>query len=254
MDENFDALLESEDFQSLAYQYTIMYIARIHSQAEFLFAKVLLLRGKLFSNYEASEIVEAFTIKTICDWEWYVEKILCECLKQETTQLSKHLALTLPITISTDECIAYLNGLGYFDLKSASNLKSIAKKILVDSKNPFKNINSQARNLIDDFYGLRNYVAHRSNKSKNTLVGVYTKYHQNDFIEVGEFLLMPSHQIDNIIRFQEFSSSFWLAALNIMELLCPSLYQWILGNEDSYNDNCHQRLVRLMEMAPNPPR
>ena len=129
-----------EEFNSIGYQYTIMYMARIHSQAEFLFAKVLALRGKVYSNYEASEIIEAFTIKTICDWEWYAEKIICECLKIDTSQLSLQLELDLPKTISNDECIAYLNGLGYFDLKNASNLKSIGKKILTEKLNPFYNL------------------------------------------------------------------------------------------------------------------
>ena len=187
-------LKEIEEFNSIGYQYTIMYMARIHSQAEFLFAKVLALRGKVYSNYEASEIIEAFTIKTICDWEWYAEKMICECLKRDTSQLSKQLELNLPKTISYDECVAYLNGLGYFDLKSASNLKSIGRKILTDKKNPFQNISSEAKNNIDDFYSLRNYVAHKSSKSKRTLIKTYSKYKQNEFIEVGDFLLSKTDE------------------------------------------------------------
>ena len=187
-------LKEIEEFNSIGYQYTIMYMARINSQAEFLFAKVLALRGKVYSNYEASEIIEAFTIKTICDWEWYAEKMICECLKRDTSQLSKQLELNLPKTISYDECVAYLNGLGYFDLKSASNLKSIGRKILTDKKNPFQNISSEAKNNIDDFYSLRNYVAHKSSKSKRTLIKTYSKYKQNEFIEVGDFLLSKTDE------------------------------------------------------------
>ena len=187
-------LKELEEFNSIGYQYTIMYMARINSQAEFLFAKVLALRGKVYSNYEASEIIEAFTIKTICDWEWYAEKMICECLKRDTSQLSKQLELNLPKTISYDECVAYLNGLGYFDLKSASNLKSIGRKILTDKKNPFQNISSESKNNIDDFYSLRNYVAHKSSKSKRTLIKTYSKYKQNEFIEVGDFLLSKTDE------------------------------------------------------------
>lgn len=231
-----------------------MYIARIHSQAEFLFAKVLMLRGRLYSDYEASEIVEAFTIKTICDWEWYVEKILCECLCEDTTQLSKHLVLNLPLKISKDECVAYLNGLGYFDLKSASNLKAIARRILIESKNPFQNISSQARGYIDDFYCLRNYVAHRSNKSKNTLVNTYSKYNQSDFVEVGDFLLTQSKLTDKTIRFQDFNSAFWLAGFHILQYSCPTIYNWIIDGEEPYNEKSHLRLVELMKIAPNPPK
>lgn len=102
--------------------------------------------------------------------------------------------MNLPKTISYDECVAYLNGLGYFDLKSASNLKSIGRKILTDKKNPFQNISSESKNNIDDFYSLRNYVAHKSSKSKRTLIKTYSKYKQNEFIEVGDFLLSKTDE------------------------------------------------------------
>jgi len=243
-----------EEFNSIGYQYTIMYMARIHSQAEFLFTKVLGLRGKIYSDYEASEIIEAFTIKTICDWEWYVEKMIYECLKIDTSQLSQQLELDLPKTISNDECIAYLNGLGYFDLKNVSNLKSIGKKILTEKNNPFQNISSESRNHIDDFYSLRNYVAHKSNKSKRTLVKTYSKYNQNDFIEVGDFLLLKSDETKTNIRFQDFGGSFWLASFNIMEFLYPKMYKWIVQEEKTYNTRCHLRFNYLMEISPNKPK
>ena len=249
-----EELINNGEFKTFGYQYTIMYIARIHSQAEFLFAKVLALRGKVFSDFEASEIFEAFTIKSICDWEWYAEKMICECLKDDTTQLSKELDLTLPKSISIDECIVYLNGLGYFDLKNVSNLKSIAKKILVNNKNPFQKISSEARNHIDDFYALRNYVAHRSNKSKKTLIRIYNKHNQTEFIEVGEFLLNKSSNDKKTIRFQDFGSSFWLASFNILEFLYPKTYKWIVQEEKTYNEKCHLRLDYLMELSPNKPK
>ena len=252
--EEHENLINNGEFQTTGYQYTIMYMARIHSQAEFLFAKVLSLRGKLFSDYEASEIIEAFTIKTICDWEWYVERMICECLNADTSKLSDTLDLELPKSITTDECFGYLNGLGYFDLKSASNLKSIAKKILLDKKNPFQKINSDARNHIDDFYSFRNYVAHRSKKSRKTLYKVYSKYNQNNFVEVGEFLLGKNHQDDKTIRFQDFGGSFWLAAFNIMEFLYPKTYKWIVQEEKVYNEKCHLRFHYLIKLSPNEPK
>jgi len=252
--EDHKELINNGEFSTHGYQYTIMYMARIHSQAEFLFVKVLGLRGKLYSEYEASEIIEAFTIKTICDWEWYAEKMMCECLNQDTSQLSKELDLKLPKKISIDECIGYLNGLGYFDLKSIGNLKSIGKKVLINSKNPFQKISSEAKRHIDDFYSLRNYVAHKSNKSKRTLLKVYRKYNQQEFIEVGEFLLDKADKNSKTIRFQDFGGSFWLAAFNIMEFLYPKTYKWIVQDEKVYNEKCHLRFHYLMKISPNEPR
>ncbi len=252
--EEHEELINSGEFNSIGYQYTIMYMARIHSQAEFLFAKILSFQDKIYSKYETSEIFEAFTVKTICDWEWYVERMICECLKDDTKQLAEQLDLTLPKSITVDECFGYLNGLGYFDLKSVSNLKSIAKKILIENKNPFQKISSEARNHIDDFYSLRNYVAHRSKKSKKTLLKIYNKYGQNDFVEVGEFLLNKSKPEKSTIRFQDFGSSFWLATFNILEFLYPKIYKWIVKDEKVYNENCHLRFHYLKELSPNKPK
>ena len=167
------------------------------------------------------------------------------------TTLSKELELDLPKRISNDECIAYLNGLGYFDLKSASNLKSIGKKILTEKKNPFQKISAEARNHIDDFYSLRNYVAHKSNKSKRTLIKTYSKYNQKKFLEVGDFLLSKTDETKNSIRFQDFGSSFWLAAFNIMEFAYPEMYKWIVQEEIIYNDKCHLRFHDLMKISSN---
>ncbi|MDP9078459.1 MAG: hypothetical protein M3O71_13585 [Bacteroidota bacterium] len=250
-----DKLIQLDGFKTIGYQYTIMYMSRVHSQAEFLFAKILSLRGKVFSDYEVSEVVEAFTIKTICDWEWYAEQMICECLQNDTTQLSRELDLSLPNSISLDECLGYLSGLGYFDLKSASNLKTVAKKVLIKERNPFENISAEARNMIDDFYVLRNYVAHRSKKSKKSLIKTYAKYNQSQFQDVGEFLLSKNENgKSKTIRFQNFGSSFWLAAFQILEYLYPPIYKWITQDETVYNDKCHLRFHYLRSLCLSQPK
>ena len=253
-EEEIKELTSFDEFTKIDYQYTIMYIARIHSQAEFLFSKVILLEGKLYSKYEVSEIIEAFTIKSICDWEWYIEKMICELLKNDTSKLSENLDLELPNKISTDECIVYLNGLNYFDVKNASNLKSISKKILQEDSNPFLKILNEAKNKIDEFYIIRNYVAHKSKKAKKSLLNLYKKYEILNFKEPGEFLLLKNNKNSKTINFQDYGSSFWLSAFNILEFLYPKIYKWIVQNEKIYNEKCHLRLHYLMHLSPNKPQ
>ena len=253
-EEQIKELKSLNEFYEKGYQYTIMYIARIHSQAEFLFSKVIMLEDKLYSKYEISEIIEAFTIKSICDWEWYIEKMISETLKNDTTKLSETIDLELPKKISTDECFAYLNGLNYFDLKNASNLKTISKKILIDDYNPFLKINNEAKNKIDEFYIIRNYVAHKSKKSKKSLINIYKKYEILEFIEAGEFLLSKGNEKSKTIIFQDYGSAFWLSAFNILEFLYPKIYNWIVKEEKIYNEKCHLRLHYLMHLSPNKPQ
>ncbi|WP_333810111.1 hypothetical protein [Flavobacterium sp.] len=248
-EENIKDLISLNEFYEKGYQYTIMYIARIHSQAEFLFSKVILLEDKLYSKYEISEIIEAFTIKSICDWEWYIERMLCETLKNDTTKLSETLDLVLPKKISTDECFVYLNGLNYFDLKNASNLKDISKKILVDDYNPYLKISNEAKNKIDEFYIIRNYVAHKSKKSKKSLMNIYKKYDILEFRDAGEFLLSKGNENSKTIMVQDYGSAFWLSAFNILEFLYPKIYKWIVTEEKIYNEKCHLRLDYLMHLS-----
>lgn len=252
-EENIKELKSLDEFHIKGYQYTIMYIARIHSQAEFLFSKVILLEDKLYSKYEISEIIEAFTIKSVCDWEWYIERMLCETLKKDTTKLSETLDLDLPKKISTDECFAFLNGLNYFDLKNATNLKTLSKKILVDEYNPFLKISNEAKNKIDEFYIIRNYVAHKSKKSKKSLMNIYKKYNILDFLEAGEFLLSKENKNSKTIMFQDYGSAYWLSAFNILEFLYPKIFKWIVRDERIYNEKCHIRLHYLMHLSPNKP-
>lgn len=254
MEQDVEELKNNGEFSTIGCQYTLMYMARLYSQSEFLSFKVLSLIGNLFSEYEASQVIEAFAIKTLCDWEWYCEKMICECLQLDTTNLSNHLELKLPKEISTDECIAYLNGLGYFDLKNASNLKFISKKILVEKLNPFVKINSDAIKHIDDYYIIRNYIAHKSNKSKKSLMTAYNRNGQKTFIEAGEFLLSKKSKYETELRIQYFEGSFWLSTYNILEFLYPKTYNWIVRDEEIYNDNCHKRFLKLLELSPNKPK
>lgn len=251
--EEIEDLINNGEFKTIGCQYTIMYMARLFSQAAFLSHKIMKLTGKVFSKYEVQQVFEAFTIKTLCDWEWYIEKIICECLKTDTSKLANQLSLNLPKKITTDECIAYLNGLGYFDLKGANNLKAISKKILIDNQNPFLNLNKDACKRIDDYYIIRNYIAHRSNKSKKSLITMYTRYKQDKFIEAGDFLLSID-PIKNDLHIQLFESSFWLTSYNILEFLYPKTYNWIMGNEEVYNDKCQERFHILIELSPNIPK
>lgn len=241
-------LINNGEFRTIGCQYTIMYMARLFSQAEFLSYKIMALTGKVFSKYEVQQVFEAFTIKTLCDWEWYIEKIICECLKNDTSKLANQLSLNLPKEISTDECIAYLNGLSYFDLKGANNLKAISKKILIDNYNPFTNLDKDACKRIDDYYIVRNYIAHRSNKSKKSLNSMYSRYQQNTFIEAGDFLLSID-PTKNDLHIQLFEGSFWLTSFNILEFLYPKTYNCIMGNEEIYNDKCQARFLKLIDLS-----
>lgn len=80
-------------------------------------------------------------------------------------------------------------GVTYIDFKNVSNLKQIAKRTLVPQFNPFKEIPTSIGRKIDEFFVLRNYLAHYSEAAKRSLERVYNRYDLRVFEELGVFLL-----------------------------------------------------------------
>lgn len=168
------------------------------------------------------EIHEAYILKIHLTWEIFTEEIIIRCLKQDASQYADFKGIRLPKRLSNDVCRALLSGIGYFDIKNASNLKKNAKDILVDTFNPFKEIPSDVTNNIDEFYIIRNYIAHRSWKAKRSLQEKYRKqYHFRRFLEPGDFLLKRISVKQEQVYFSNYVNSF-ITAANIMEQFLKS--------------------------------
>src|SRR5687768_9391088 len=156
------------DLSDKCFRDILVYISRTFSLIDFINEKIIKLKGKLFGEFETEETLEAFSIKLLCDWEWLIERVLINSLIKDTSNLSAHLNLELPSTISYDVGFSILNGTRYFDIKNTANLKGLAKKILIEQNNPFNKISKDRCGSIDDFYIIRNYIAHKSEASKRT--------------------------------------------------------------------------------------
>lgn len=187
------------------------------------FLKVkILYNNELFTIDEKKEILEAFLIKIIAEWDNFLEKSLVYLAKNDTSKLSEYLDLNLPAQISFDTCQAILNGLNYFDIRSTSNLKGIAKKILTDSNNPFQNIESLFCNRVDDLYVIRNYVAHKSKSSKRSLSTLYKKKNRQEFIEPGYYFMEDEN-----------NESVWVGYMGILLKISTDI--WKCVDSDTYN-------------------
>ncbi|WP_194778064.1 hypothetical protein [Pararhodonellum marinum] len=144
---------------------------------------------KLFSENDICLLEEAFLVKHIAEWETFIQNILVYCVAIDTSQISKFLDLELPNKISFDNSAAIINGLSYLSITSSSELKGIAKKTISEKNNPFDQFQMKLLNQIDEAYALRNYVAHKSRKSKSGLLKMYSnRYSIDKFVSPGKFL------------------------------------------------------------------
>jgi len=236
-----------KDLTDHAFRNILVYLSRTDSMLRFIGEKIGSLRGKLFSNLETHEIIEAFVIKFICDWEWFIERHVVHLMSRDTTQLSEHLTLTLPTTISFEEGVAILNGTGYFNFKNCSDIKALAKKIIIAQNNSFPSITQDAIKNIDNLYTIRNYIAHKSNKSKKTLTALYTQIGITSFIEPGEYLLLK-HKDETDPKYTNFyyhCFSLFMSAFQMWEFLFPHSFEELKVNGE-FNAESMQRLLHLL--------
>jgi len=236
------------DIQDKCFQDILAYISRTFSLIDFIHEKIVKLKGKLFGEFETEETLEAFSIKLVCDWEWFIERTMINCLIKDTSGLSTHLNLNLPPTITYDVGFAILNGTGYFDIKSTGNLKGLAKKVLIENLNPFVKISKDRCDSIDDFYIIRNYIAHKSEASKRSYKKLLLdRKNITEFIEPGKYLLRgPEGAGDPFdTNFNFHGCAFWVSALDIWGFLYPDSQRDILDNNGDFTQESMIKLTRI---------
>ena len=148
----------------------------MHLYIEFL-AKVVRAKQVVKHPFEKREVIEAFVLRIAAVWEILAEELMIDCLNRDSSQLGKHLDLTLDKDLPRPVCRAIVAGLNYFDFKSTGDLKKKAKRILAPSHNPFKAISKGNGQRIDEFFALRNYLAHYSQQSRRSVKRLYTENH-----------------------------------------------------------------------------
>ena len=180
------------------------------------------------TKLEKIEILEAFVFKLCSIWEVLVEDLLIDCLNRDSRSYAAHMGLRLPRHIPRPQCKAMIVGLGYLDFRSVSDIKGKAKNILVDEFNPFAAIKKHDSDKIDEFFRIRNYLAHYSNVAQRALAKMYKNtYKLNQFRQPGDFLLSYDKKVKGP-RMQLYINSLGSAADSMVEKL---------GLDHYFNDN-----------------
>jgi hypothetical protein len=155
-----------------------------------LLMKIESARRVVKSVQEKRSIFESFVLSICANWEILVEELLVDCLNKDTTKYSDYTGYKLPKDMSREACKAILIGINYLDFKSVEQLKDMSNKILIPECNPFVKIPTSNGKKINEFFTIRNYLAHHSYAAKRALLNVYkSRYNLKTFVEPGVFLL-----------------------------------------------------------------
>ncbi len=141
------------------------------------------------STDEKRRVFEAFVFSICTNWDTLVESLLIDCFNKDTSRYSNYTGFKIPKHLTRETCKAIVLGLSYFDFKSIEHLQKSAACILVPQYNPFKIIPKDNVRMINEFYTIRNYLAHYSDASRRALKKIYTRYGYKTFRKPGEFLL-----------------------------------------------------------------
>jgi hypothetical protein len=178
------------------------------------------------SDREKAELYESFVLKICVTWEVFAEDLLAACLRIDASHYSEYMGTRLPKRLSREMCTILISGYRYLDFRSISELQSISKNILVDEHNPFPRIPKSDSAAINEFFQIRNYVAHKSRVAERSLSRIYqTVYNIRRFQPPGIFLMSRLHQGSSEIRFGKYIQAFIDAAKTM------ALYLKVYENE-----------------------
>lgn len=181
--------------------------------------KVTYARRVISQPEEKRELFEAFVLKIHVTWEVLVEDLLIDCLNRDTSKYAQYTNRDIPKHLARDVCEALICGLGFFDIKGIGQLKGIANNIIVTKYNPFNMISGDDGKKIDEFYKIRNYLAHYSERSRQSLLKMYkSDYGLKTFREPGDFLF-AFDKVNKRIRLINYISSFFSAGDDIAVFL-----------------------------------
>ncbi|WP_418510816.1 hypothetical protein [Corallibacter sp.] len=206
-------------------------------------------KPELFNTDDIASTEEAFLVKHLAEWETFILNIIVYCVAIDTNQISKFLDLELPKKMSFENATAVVNGLSYLSITSSSELKGLAKKIITEKNNPFEQFQMKFLNHIDEAYALRNYVAHKSRKSKSSLLKIYNNRHNiKEFIEPGKFLAERiKDEIGDYPRSHLYYGKFMTMVTMIWRHLDPKSYNFVYEDENT-NEGWLKGMVKMNQV------
>ncbi len=142
------------------------------------------------SRNEKRGIFEAFVFRICANWEILVEDLFIDCFSKDTSMFQTSTGFNIDKHLNRDTCKAIILGTQYIDFKNIADLKKQAKRVIMPQCNPFKEIPTLNGNKIDEFFVIRNYLAHYSDAARRSLHRMYKKqYGLRRFVMPGTFLL-----------------------------------------------------------------
>ena len=138
---------------------------------------------------ERNALAEGVALTLAGYWEEVVDEDFVDALNRDTSAYAETVGIQLPKDLSRDICFGLLVGDGYLDFRDTGQIVGRARKVLVPANNPFDHLTRTVRTSIDQFYALRNYLAHRSHRARRAYADMLeTGFGYQRVVKPGAFL------------------------------------------------------------------
>lgn len=165
------------------------------------------------SIQEKKSLFETLVIRFDVTWQILLEELFIDSLNWDSSEYRKNTGYDFPgKNLHRQICKAIVIGIKFSDFAKLDDVRRNAKEFLVGKFNPFRSIRSQERNKIEEFYTLRNYIAHASDYQLRKLRKMYKdRYRLKKYPSPGTFLLNRNAG-QKFSRLQNYVNSFLNAA------------------------------------------
>lgn len=177
-------------------------------------------RRVILSKGEKRELIEATVHRVCARWDALLEADIITSLNRNSTKYSKELGLNLRKHLTREECKAVLFGHRYINFRNVGDIKSFGRKYLHPKHNPFDALTTAKAQAIDDFFVIRNMLAHYSRYARRKYERRLKAKHTFARIpQPGDYLLAADRG-GNMIRWTAYVEAFIDASMLMRKRVC----------------------------------
>ena len=169
------------------------------------------------TKLEKEELVEALILRCAVRWELLLTRDIIASLNKDSSYYAKELGLNLRKHFTKDECEVIFLGHRYEDFGSVKSVVSFGKKYLNPKFNPFKGITNHQEKMIDEFFIIRNLLAHYSSLAFRKYYSMIKKNYNLRRVSEPCRFLMSSNTQSGEYRWSKYLRTFLLTSHSMIK-------------------------------------
>ncbi len=169
------------------------------------------------TKFDKEELVEALILRCAVRWELLLTRDIIASLNKDSSYYAKELGLKLRKHLTKDECEAIFLGHRYEEFRSVRSVINFGKKYLNPKFNPFKGITPNQEKIIDEFFIIRNLLAHYSSSAFRKYNSMVKRNYKLKRVPEPCRFLMSANTVSGEYRWSKYLRTFLIASHSMIK-------------------------------------